>query len=72
MCCDRYDNGPESTSETTKPRAAKLGIEIAFMQPGQLQHLVGLRARSCCQRSRSPTGLRPGMVALQRLQRRSP
>ena len=33
----RCDNGPEYISETTKTWAAKHGIEIAFIQPGQPQ-----------------------------------
>jgi putative transposase len=33
----RCDNGPEYISETTKNWAAKHGIEIAFIQPGQPQ-----------------------------------
>jgi len=34
----RCDNGPEYIRATTKTWAAKHGIEIAFIPPGQSQH----------------------------------
>jgi putative transposase len=36
-CVIRCDNGPEYISETTKTWAARRGIDIAFIQPGQPQ-----------------------------------